>query len=158
MAKIDIVKKDKEEIRFKYNNLKRIFIGMAFLIIVVLGLFLVFIENWFATIFGGLLIAIGTFRVLDIMFLKTLVINENFLVKEWFLFGNKSIAIKDLRANVVKRIWSGAIFFQTRNSSFFQRTIMSFETFPIGNEGFKMIREILIKKNVIKGDEYEWID
>lgn len=156
MAKTEIIDKSKEEIRFEYDNLKRIIFGMVYLMMIVLGLFLVLIENWFAVIFGSLAVYMGTFRLLDIMFFKALIIDKNFLVKEWFVFGSKSIPTKDLKVTVAKRVWSGQIFFMAKNSSFFQNILMSFETFPIGNEGFRAIREILIKKNVIKGDEHEW--
>jgi len=33
---------------------------------------------------------------------------------------------------------------------------MNFETFPIGNDGFREIRKILIDQIVIEGDENGW--
>lgn len=156
MTKNEIIEKSEGEIRFEYDDLKRLIFGMVYLMMIVLGLFLVFIENWFAVICGGLAVVVGTFRLMDIMFFKVLVIDKNFLVKEWFVFGSKSIVIKDLKATATKRVWGGQIFFMTKNSSFFENILMSFETFPIGNEGFRAIKEILIEKNVIRGDEHEW--
>lgn len=145
-----------EEIRFEYNNLKRVFITMAFLMMIILGFFLLMIENWFAVLFGILLIVIGLLSVLDILFFKVLRFYDNYFIKEWFIFGKKKIEFDNLEASAVKRVWTGTIIFRDKRKNSFSQFFMNFETFPIGNDGFREIRKILIDKKVIKGDENGW--
>ncbi len=38
----------------------------------------------------------------------------------------------------------------------FPMELMIFEIFPIGNKGFEKLKNILINKKIIKGEEYEW--
>jgi len=161
MDKVNIIGKDEkqyssEEIRFEYNNLKRIFISIAFSIIIILGLFLVFIENWFAVLFGLLLIIIGFISMLDILFFKVLIFYDEYLIKEWFVFGKKKIKFDNLEVSTSKRVWTGTIFFRDKRKNYFTQFFMNFEIFPIGNKGFREIRQILINKKIILGDENGW--
>jgi len=154
--KQNIIVETKEEIRFKYSTLRRIIIVMAIFIIVILGFFLLFIGEWFAALFGILLILIGLPSMLDIVFFKQLSFFDEYMVKEWFIFGRKEIKFSTLEASVAKRLWSGTIFFRDKNKKSFSQFFMNFETFPIGNIGFRMIRKILIDKKIIRGDENGW--
>jgi hypothetical protein len=160
MKKVNIVEKDEKQcsegIRFEYNNLKRIFISIAFSIIIILGLFFVFIENWFAALFGLLLIIIGFISMLDIIFFKVLIFYDEYLIKEWFVFGKKKIKFDNLEVSTSKRVLTGAIFFRDKRKNYFTQFFMNFEIFPIGNKGFREIRQILINKNIISGDENGW--
>ncbi|PHQ64675.1 MAG: hypothetical protein COB99_08365 [Sulfurimonas sp.] len=141
---------------FIYDDLKRIFISIVFSIIIIFGLFLVFIENWFVVLFGVLLIIIGLLSMLDILFFKMLSFYDKYLIKEWFVFGKKKIEFDNLEAGAVKRVWTGTIIFRDKRKNSFFQFFMNFETFPIGNDGFREIRKILIDKKVIKGDENGW--
>lgn len=141
---------------FKYDNFKRFVAAISFLFIVVLGFFFVLIQNWFAVIVGILMVFVGIFRIFDILFFDSLIIYENFLIKKWYIFGQKSINLKNLKATATKRVWSGSIFFSDKNKGYFSNLLMSFETFPIGNESFREIRNLLIEKKIIQGDEHEW--
>jgi len=145
-----------EEIIFKYDNFKRSIILLAYLGMIGFGFFLISLYHLFAIIFGYLLIIVGLFYFIDIFFLKYLIISNKCITKEWFLFGRIRIKNKDLIVSVSKRIWTGQIFFKNKNRSYFYNRLMIFEVFPIGNKGFKEIKEILIKEQIIKGDEYEW--
>lgn len=123
-----------------------------------LGWFFILVNNWFTIVFGGMLLLVGLLNVLDAFLFKKLTINHDFLIKEWYFFGSKSIPLMSLKATVAKRLWSGTIFFRDRNNSSWNGFIMNFETFPIGNDGFRKIKKILIDKKIITGDEYEWLD
>jgi hypothetical protein len=145
-----------EHISFKYNNFKRFLIIMAFCFICLLGGGLILIDNWFAIIIGILFITYGLIIIIDISLFKALIFRQDYIVKEWYFVGSNKIDFKDLEVGVVKRIWTGSIFFNDKNRSSFTRLIMQFEIFPIGNKGFDAIKKILIHKKIIKGDEYEW--
>jgi hypothetical protein len=150
-------KESSEVIDFQYDSIKRILISMLFLTIIILGILLIMLNhNIFTVLFGLLMIVIGSVRLFDILFFKKLIINSDFLIKEWFLFGAKTINMKNLRVNVSKRMWTGTIFFNNVEATYFSNFLMRFEIFPIGNDGFRKIKNILIEKKIIKGDEYEW--
>lgn len=141
---------------FKYSDGKRFIVILAFLFMFIMGLFFILIGNWFTIFFGSILIFVSLLNAIDICFFKALIINDNFLIKEWYLFGKRSIKISNLSAVVAKRLWSGTIFFREKNDAVIGGFLMNFEVFPIGNSGFKQIKKILIEKQVIKGDENEW--
>jgi hypothetical protein len=150
-------KESSEVIDFQYDSIKRILISMLFLTIIILGILLIMLNhNIFTVLFGLLMIVIGSVRLFDILFFKKLIINSDFLIKEWFLFGAKTINMKNLRVNVSKRMWTGTIFFNNVEATYFSNFLMRFEIFPIGNDSFRKIKNILIEKKIIKGDEYEW--
>jgi len=149
-------KREKPVYTFMYDDEKRILIALAFLIMIVLGLGFIFLNQWFTLIFGGLLVFIGLFRFLDICFFKRLTIGKTRITKEWFYFGKRSIKLSDLQVGVAKRLWSGTIFFQHKDSIGLDRLTMQFEVFPIGNSGFNLIRNILIQKRIISGHELSW--
>jgi hypothetical protein len=145
-----------EQVVFKYNNFKRMIISFMYLFMILIGFFLILIENWFAVLFGILLIIIGLLSALDILFFKVLSLNDKHLIKEWFVFGKKKIGLNDLEVSVVKRVWTGTITFRDKKKKSFTQFFMNFETFPIGNDGFREIKKMLIEKKIIKGDEHEW--
>jgi hypothetical protein len=141
---------------FVYDNFKRFFFIVFLLIISSMGIFLLVIDNWFVKVFGALITLVMFVKILDMLLFKKLSFTETYIIKEWYLLGEKKFLISELKATTVKNLWSGIIFFDKPNSSFFERLAMNFETFPIGNKQFKKIKEILIEKNVIQGNEHEW--
>ena len=158
---VEIVEKDGKkyidrEISFKYNIEKRILIVIAFLVIILLGFFFLLIGHWFTIFFGTILLLIGLPSMLDILFFKQLIFSDKYVMKEWFIFGRKKIEFNNLTTGVAKKVWSGTIFFRDKKKKSILQFFMNFETFPIGNNGFKKIRKILINKKIIKGDENGW--
>ena len=143
---------------FEYDALKRFLIILVFFFMSFLGWFFILVNNWFTIVFGGMLLLVGLLNVVDAFLFKKLTINHDLLIKEWHFFGSKSIPLMSLKATVSKRLWSGTIFFRDRNISSWNGFLMNFETFPIGNNGFRKIKKILIDKKIITGDEYEWLD
>jgi len=141
---------------FVYDDEKRLIIAVAYLIMIVLGLGFVLLNQWVTIVFGVLLVAVGLFKLLDICFFKRLTIGNTRITKEWFYFGKRSIDLSDLQAGVAKQLWSGTIFFQHKNHFGIDKLIMQFEVFPIGNSKFRLIRQILIQKGIISGDELSW--
>lgn len=145
-----------EKIVFEYDNFKRVLIILAYVFGIFLGLFLILIDNWFAKVVGILFVFFGLIIVIDMSLFKALIFKDDRIVKEWHYLGSNKIYFKDLTVSVSKRIWTGQILFKNRNRSYFYNRLMIFEVFPIGNKGFKLIKEKLIKEQIIKGDEYEW--
>lgn len=149
--------KDLNENRvFSYDNFKRVLIVIWFVFVCLLGCGLILIDNWFTIIIGILFIVVGLFSIIDISFFKSLTFEKDCVIKEWHLFGSKKVNFKNLEVGVSKRLWTGLITFNDTNKGFLSRIGMQFEMFPIGNDNFKEIRNILINKQIIKEDEYEW--
>lgn len=145
-----------EKIIFEYDNFKRLVILVAYFIVMILGLLFISISQWFAIILGYLLFVVGIFYFIDILFFKCLIITNKSIIKEWVLFGKIEVKYENLSVIVAKRIWTGQVLFKNINRSYFYNRLMIFEIFPIGNKGFEKLKNILINKKIIKGEEYEW--
>lgn len=102
------------------------------------------------------MIIVGLLSLLNLLFFKVLIFYDDHLIKEWFIFGRKKIKFENLETAAAKRVWTGTIFFRDKRKNSFLQFFMNFETFPIGNDGFRQIRKILIDKKVIEGDENGW--
>jgi len=147
---------NEKEIVFEYDNFKRILILLAYVFGIFLGLVLILIDNWFVKVVGILFVIFGLISVIDMSLFKALIFKDDRIVKEWHYLGSKKINFEDLEVDIVKRLWSGIIYFKDRNKGSLTRLLMQFEMFPIGNDKFQEIREILINKKIIKGDENGW--
>ncbi len=145
-----------EKIIFEYDNFKRLVILVAYFIVMILGLLFISISQWFAIILGYLLFVVGIFYFIDILFFKCLIITNKSIIKEWVLFGKIEVKYENLSVIVAKRIWTGQVLFKNINRTYFYNRLMIFEIFPIGNKGFEKLKNILINKKIIKGEEYEW--
>lgn len=141
---------------FQYDNGKRTLMIMLEVFFSLLGLFMMFFENIFLIIFGGIIFLIGLKQILELSLFKSLKFREKYLCKEWYFLKNIKIPYTDLRSGAAKRLWTGLISFKSKRITFFQEIMMDTEVFPIGNDGFRAIREILIEKKVIQGDENGW--
>ena len=159
--KIEVVEKKEKmhngkEIIFKYDTLKRLLVAVSFFVVALLGCFFLLIGNRFADFFGIVMIFIGLQSFLDVLLFNKLIFTDDYVLKEWVIFGGKKIEYSNLEAGASKRMWTGTVFFRDKRKKPFFQFFMDFETFPIGNDGFKKIRGILIEKKIIKGDEDGW--
>ena len=145
-----------EKIVFEYNNFKRVLLVLVYIFVILLGFFFILIDNWFARVVGILFVFYSLVSVIDMLFFKALIFTEDSVIKKWYFLGSKKINFQNLEVTANKRIWTGIVFFRDKSKSFFSRQVMQLEIFPIGNEGFKKIRKILINKKIIKGDENGW--
>jgi len=144
------------EMVFKYDNFKRVSIAILMFFFVLLGSLIMNFGNLFS-FFVGLIVVLFSFgSLVDILFFKSLIFKNNCVIKEWYLFGSKKIKFENLVVGVNKRLWTGRIYFEDKRKRFLSRLIMQFEMFPIGNTGFIKIRNLLIDKKIIKGDENGW--
>ncbi|MDD4883159.1 hypothetical protein [Sulfuricurvum sp.] len=141
---------------FKYDNFKRFVFILFYIFSIFIGLFLLLVPNLFANIFGWIVVIVTIAATINILFFKSLEFHDDFLLKQWYIFGEKKIKYDNLKVGASKRVWSGTIFFSDKNKGYFSNFFMTFETFPIGNEGFREIRSLLIDKKIIQGDENEW--
>lgn len=120
------------------------------------GLFLTQVPNLFGNIFGYLSIIVGVFFLLDFLLFKSLTITANSIIKESYILGKREVEFSSLKASATKNIWSGMIMFEDKNKGFFYNRTTFFEIYPIGNDGFRVIRNILIKEKIIDGFSNGW--
>lgn len=156
VKEINIKSISNEKIVFVYDNFKRFLILLIHIFIILLGVSLVSIGHWFTVCFGILLIVVFLEAIINIVFFKSLVLDSDYVIKNSYFFGSKKINFQNLEVAANKRVWTGTVFFRDKSKSFFSRQVIQLEIFPIGNEGFKKIRKILINKKIIKGDENGW--
>jgi len=159
--KVEIIENEEKshngkEVIFRYDTARRLLVAMVFFGVALLGYLFLLIGNWFTVFLGIVMICIGLQSFLDVLLFKELIFSDNYILKKWFIFGGKKIEYSNLSASASKRMWTGTVFFRDNRRKPFFQFFMDFETFPIGNEGFKKIRKILIDKKIIKGDENGW--
>ena len=149
-----------EEIIIKYNLYKRIFISIIFLFILYFGIVIILMHNMLTILFGLLFVLTSLLRLFDFIFFKKLILGSNYISKEWFLFGKLKINIIDIKVTSVHRIWTSNIFFKSLKFGFLKNIMMSIELYPVSSNKKKYIKikEFLVLKQIIKGDEYEWIN
>lgn len=165
MEKIEIIQKDRENyieneailLEIEYSFLGKFFALLLRISGILVGLFFLFgFQSYIVKIFAIIFIVFFILDFLNILFFKRLVFYTNFLLKESLLkksYLNYSI----LQAMVSKRFFGGILSFREKNNRL-KNLFFSIDLLPISNKDFKQIKTILIKKKVIKGDEYEWND
>jgi hypothetical protein len=99
---------------------------------------------------------VSIINIIDISFFRVLIIDGDYLIKEWYLFGRKSIKLSSLKASSIDRLWKGSIVFGDKNKSVLQTFYMNFETFPCEDRGYDHIKKALIRNGVINEDEACW--
>jgi len=143
----------------EYNSIGRFGALMFRIIVIVFGLFLAILDNYYINIIGTILILLGVVSFIDILlFKKFSFYSKKKLQKEWYIFGYKEVSKSNL--NIFKRnsYFGGKISFWNKQSTIFERIFFSIDILPISKETIKEIKNVLIKFELIKGDEYEWID
>lgn len=141
----------------KYDHhLRRLFFILHCLLLLSAGIFCVYINLVITILLGIFLILAVMVNIIDVLFFKVLIIDDDCLTKEWYLFGKRSIKLSNLRARATNKLYENSITFSDKNKNILQNFYMTFETFLTKDNGYERIREILIKNSVIKGDDMHW--
>jgi hypothetical protein len=151
-----LLKNDNNVCVVKYGYVKRLFSIGCFLLVCLSGTFFMFVNEVVIILFGMALILISLINIIDILFFKVLTIDSDYLTKEWYLFGKRTIKMSNLIAKARDRLWSGSIMFGDKDGSILRTFYMNFETFPAKDNGCERIKEVLIKNDVIKEDDIHW--
>lgn len=141
---------------FTYSLHKKFFAVMVYLLFLFFGIFCIYLGNLFTIVLGILLIFAAFINILNVFLFRSLIIEGAFLIKQWYFFGNKKIAIDDLMAYNGKKIWKNTITFLSKNGSAKLNFCMNLECFLLKKATFEDVKNLLIYKNIITGDEKCW--
>lgn len=164
MEKVEIIQKDcknhidDEEIllEIKYGFLGRCIALLLRIFGIYIGIFfLMAFQSYIVKIIAIFCIVFCILDFLNILFFRKLFFCTNYVLKESILkksYLNYSIA----EVMVSKGYFGGTLMFWKKHQRIKTILNFNFDLLPITNQEFKRIKQILIDKKVIKGDEYEW--
>lgn len=147
-------------LEIKYDSVGRIWSSIFWIISMSLGgmfIFLGMIEK-FLLIIGLFVLPISFIKLIDVIFFKKMEFFEKRVVKTWRLFGSGELEILSLKANKGNGIFGGTLLFWKDGHRMKYILFFSLDLLPITNYQISEIKKVLIKLNVIKGDENDWID
>ena len=146
----------------EYSFLSKILVLLFRLLGVFLGDFFISIDNIFVILIGIIFLIVGLWGFLvNIFFIKMIFYNSK-IETQWNIFGFKfSKTLLYSFMEVMKlngKLLGGSLMFWDRRSRL--KTIYFFiiDLLPVSRVEIKKIKNILVEKKVIQGDEYEWID
>jgi len=149
----------KELLKIEYNLLGRIFKLLLWLLFALpIGIFLLLIDNYLANFFGIILVIFSVFYFLNLLFFKSLIFYENQIMKESNIFGKtykRTLDYSKMDSTVSKSFFGGSLMFWEKGNRWKTYWFFIFDLFPVSNENFKIIRQILMDKNIIDGD-FHW--
>jgi hypothetical protein len=144
----------------KYDLLGRLWSFIFWTISMLIGGMFVFLG-----LMEKLLFLIGIFvfifslvKLIDVVFFEKMEFFENRIVKKWKLFGSNELEIKSLKTNKGNGIFGGTLVFWKDGSRMKHIMLFGLDLLPIASDDIVEIKNVLIKLNVIKGDENDWID
>ena len=162
MAKVDIVEKDKGKmlLEIEYEPLAKL-LALSFRILgIMLTLFFFFaFQSYIVKIISILVVLFFILDFLGILLFQKLIFMDSGIK----LLFNSVVKNKYFEYSVLKvmksngRLGGGTIAFYNSSKKYLN-FFNCIDLLPIRKDEVLQMKEILIKKNVIKGDEYEWID
>jgi len=149
----------KELLKIEYNLSGRIFKLILWLFFALpIGSFLLLVNNYLVNFFGIIIIIFSIFNFFNLSFFKSLIFYENKIMKESSVFGNiyrKTLNYSKLETAVSKRFFGGSLMFWEKENKLKTYWFFTFDLFPVSDEDFIRIRQVLIDKKIIDGD-FEW--
>ncbi len=162
MAKVDIVEKDKGKmlLEIEYEPLAKL-LALSFRILgIMLTLFFFFaFQSYIVKIISILVVLFFILDFLGILLFQKLIFMDSGIK----LLFNSVVKNKYFEYSVLKvmksngKLGGGTIAFYNGSKKYLN-FFDSIDLLPIRKDEVLQMKEILIKKNVIKGDENEWID
>lgn len=143
----------------EYGCLKKILVLLFRLMAFCLGVGFILIDNVYAQVFGFFCIlygVVGFFR--NIFFLKMIFYDE-YIETQWNVLGwrvAKSIMYSEVSVMKINGILGGSISFLKKKNNWQTMFFFTIDLLPLSKNQIENIKSILIKNNVIKGDEYVW--
>jgi len=145
----------------EYSFLSKILVLLFRLLGVFLGDFFISIDNIFVILIGIIFLIVGLWGFLvNIFFIKMIFYNSK-IETQWNIFGfkfSKTLLYSLMEVTKLNSTFGGSLMFWDRRSRL--KTIYFFiiDLLPVSRVEIKKIKNILVEKKVIQGDEYEWID
>lgn len=153
--------KDKNiKLELEYSLKGLVFALLFYIFGVSFCLFIMFYGNLFFFIVGLIGFIGCIYTLLDIWFFRRVIFTNYYVIKEWNAFEKSyfhKIKYKNLELQALqKRLISGHIVFKTIGANYFKTFCFQINLIPISKKDLKKVKEVLIIKRVLRGDEYEW--
>ncbi|WP_418178905.1 hypothetical protein ACNSOO_07975 [Aliarcobacter lanthieri] len=152
-------------LELKYNFFGRIFRMLFYMFGIIISI-LLFNINLFSSLVAAVVFTLIVYIICDMCFFERVIFTNYHVIKEWRIFGKSifnKIKYKDLIIEHSQKIHFGSgllIFYKSNYKGYlkkiFKRLFFFIELAPINKNDIKKIREILIEKKILKGDEYDW--
>lgn len=167
MEKMNIVEKDGQRyidgeevlLEIEYSVLGKLLMLFFRLMAFCLGIGMILIDSIFAQIFGVLCLLYGWIGFFLSLFFIKIVFYEKSIETSWNVLGwmfEKHILYSELSAMKVNGIFGGSISFLDKRNRLDSMFFFTIDLLPIQKEEILKIKNILIEKKIIKGDENVW--
>lgn len=158
----EIVKGEKILLEIEYSIGGRIISILLNIFGIIFGLCLFFVfENYFVTILLCIIGFLVLYNIMDILVFKKLIFTDKKIIKQYFnplkiCFMNNSLEYEKMSVEFWNRILNTRLTFWEKDKKWKTKWKYSFELIGVNDKNIETIKQILIDKKVIKGDEYEW--
>ena len=139
----------------KYDLLGKIFALLFRIFGFLIGLFLLFPNNYFVNLIGIIFALLSFLDFFNILFFESLTFYNDKITRKTNIFGRRNQQSLDyfkMNTSVSKRFFGGSLMFWEKGNRFKTYWFFIFDLLPISNNEFKKIRKILIDKDIINGD------
>ncbi len=143
----------------EYKFLKKILVLFFRLVAFGLGIGLIFIDNVYAQVFGSFIVTYGIIGFFRSIFFKKMIFYDEYIEAQWNVLGwrvVKNTMYSKVSVMKINGILGGSISFLEKKNNWQTMFFFTIDLLPLSKNQIENIKNILIKNNVIKGDEYVW--
>lgn len=167
MGKVNIVEKDGKKyidgeevlLEIEYSVLGKLSILFFRLMAFCLGIGMILIDSLFAQIFGVLCLFYGWIGFFLSLFFIKIVFYKKYIKTSWNILGwifDKYILYSEVSVMKSNGIFGGSISFLDKKNRLYSMFFFTIDQLPLTKEEILQIKNILIEKKIIEGDEYVW--
>lgn len=144
----------------KYDIVGRIWSIIFWTISMSMGGMLIFLGmiEKFLLIMGLFVFTFSFVRLIDVICFEKMEFFEKRIVKIWRIFGVYELEISSLKTSKGNGVFGGMILFWKDGYRIKHVLFFGLDLLPITNNQISEIKKGLIRLNVIKGNEHDWID
>lgn len=143
----------------EYSFVRKILVLFFRLIAFGLGISFILIDNVYVQIFGFFSILYGVIGFFRNIFFKKMIFYDEYIETRWNVLGwrvVKNIMYSKVSVMKINGILGGSISFLEKKNNWQTMFFFTIDLLPLSKDQIENIKNILIKNNVIKGDEYVW--
>lgn len=124
-------------------------------------LFFFLLENYFVKTLLCIVVLILLYSIANILVFKKLIFTDKRIIKQYFnplkfCIMNDSLEYAKMSVQFWNRILNSRLTFWEKGKKWRTKWKYSFGLIGVSDKNIENIKQILIDKKIIKGDEYEW--
>ena len=118
-------------------------------------------ENYFVKTLSCIIVLILLYNIVNILVFKKLIFTDKKIIKQYFnplkfCIMNVSLEYTKMSVQFWNRILNSRLIFWEKGKKWRIKWKYSFSLIGVSDKNIENIKQILIDKKIIKGDEYEW--